>query len=89
MYNEKTNQRTTKMTLLRKEEGWRRFQIKAITLVLGKERVSTNVMHPTELIVLGTVLKNEIATITNEAVFTTHRIIGYDNPRLHWHPIFC
>ena len=57
MYNEKTNQRTTKMTLLRKEEGGRRFQIKAITLVLGKERVSTNVMHPTELIVLGTVLK--------------------------------
>jgi hypothetical protein len=83
----KENQRAAIMTLFQKVGGWQKYQVKEIKAVLGDERVAVNTAHPEILVVLGKIEKRVIANITNETKFTSHPIIGYDNPRLHhWKP---
>ena len=87
MSKETMNQRATKMTLLKKVGGWKRYQINAFHLAL-KGRVSCNVMYTEEVVILGEIEKYFVAKMFGTGEFTKHKILGYDNPRLHWHPMF-
>ncbi|MFA5831424.1 MAG: hypothetical protein WC878_06340 [Candidatus Paceibacterota bacterium] len=82
-YAGKENQRAIIMTLFQKTGGWKRYQIKAMKIALGAEKIFFNIMYPEDVVVLGRVEKSKIADIANETKFTSHPIIGNDNPRLH------